>query len=243
MNIEFKSLISQIQKALEPITRLNERVNEFIQDNPDFLNNLQDYLKNWPQYHKDSWVKLAEFGWYLNWYTPITIETVLTKDQNTLNGFMADHLNSEWDEITSKILTFYPERKHILETAFRLHQDKNYIACIPLFFSQIDGICAQVIGAFLFSEHERRQAEIQNIIAESDSVLSDVFLEVLNSETQFGASISKASSAKKALAPNRNGILHGSRKHLDYGSEINSLKAFSLLAFIVFCFDKNKDNL
>jgi hypothetical protein len=38
-------------------------------------------------------------------------------------------------------------------------------------------------------------------------------------------------------APNRNGILHGSRKHLDYGTEVNSLKALSLLAFVVYCFD------
>jgi hypothetical protein len=43
-------------------------------------------------------------------------------------------------------------------------------------------------------------------------------------------------------APNRNGILHGSRKHLDYGTEVNSLRPFhcSPLSFIVSMIPRHK---
>lgn len=241
MNEDLDKPVNPIKKALEAITHLSERINEFIEANPGLLNSLDDYFKNWPKYYKDDWVKLAEFGWYLNWETPSNYNVALEKGQTDLNAFMTSYLNVDWGKITNKILSLYPEREHILETAFRLHRDKNYIASIPLFFSQIDGICAQEVNAFLFTEYDQLKSQIQKIIDKSDNVLSDVLLEVLSSKTQFGASISKVNKGKKERAPNRSGILHGSRKHLDYGSEINSLKAFSLLAFIAFCFDKHKD--
>jgi hypothetical protein len=41
----------------------------------------------------------------------------------------------------------------------------------------------------------------------------------------------KSGDKDKKKGPNRHGILHGYREHLDYGTELNSLKSFSLLAF------------
>ena len=64
---------------------------------------------------------------------------------------------------------------------------------------------------------------------------------LLGISTQFGAGIKKSSESAKALAPNRNGILHGSRKHLDFGTERNSFKAFSLLAFLAFVLADKRD--
>ncbi len=74
--------------------------------------------------------------------------------------------------------------------------------------------------------------------SEGAEPFTDVLLELLGINTQFNAGIRSSSMKDKLKAPNRNGILHGSRKHLDYGTEINSLKAFSLLAFVVLVFSK-----
>ncbi len=65
-------------------------------------------------------------------------------------------------------------------------------------------------------------------------MLTDIFLEPFKLKNHHNAGISKSSVQAKSKAPNRNGILHGHRKHLDYGTEINSLKCFSLLSFIVY---------
>ncbi|MGB2079175.1 MAG: hypothetical protein ACPHV3_05265, partial [Vibrio sp.] len=75
---------------------------------------------------------------------------------------------------------------------------------------------------------------IEKIIESSPE--SSVVLAPLLQDTQFGASISKKSKTAKSKAPNRNGILHGSSKHLDYGTEINSLKSISLLSYIADAF-------
>jgi hypothetical protein len=237
MNNNFTDIKENIEKVFEPFGQLLQQLKSFLEQNPEFLYNLKRYLENWPQFHKDDWIEIASYGWFINWSTPVTIEKALSMGRDVLDSFMTKHLTDHWNEITQKIIDLYPERKHILLESFKLHKDGNYIACIPLFMSQIDGICAQNLGSFLFSEHQRRQEEIQQLVNQSDNDLLNAFLEVLNSKTQFGASISSSSQAKKTIAPNRNGVLHGSRKHLDYGTKINSLKAFSLLAFIVYCFD------
>jgi hypothetical protein len=63
--------------------------------------------------------------------------------------------------------------------------------------------------------------------------MADILLEPYKIKTQFSEGVKKHSKTDKQKAPNRNGILHGHRSHLDYGSELNSLKSFSLLAFVV----------
>ena len=143
--------------------------------------------------------------------------------------------------MTEKIIELYPQRKEVLTAAFELHEAGNYIACIPLFLAQTDGICAENLQAFLFSGHEKRLNKISMRIEESNDDLVSALLETLKTKTQMGESISKSKAKHKINGPNRNGILHGSRKHLDYASRLNSLKAFSYLAFLVHCFMKDSE--
>lgn len=65
-------------------------------------------------------------------------------------------------------------------------------------------------------------------------MFTELFLSPFKLKNHHNAGVSKSSKSAKKLAPSRNGILHGHRKHLDYGTEINSLKCFSLLSFVVF---------
>lgn len=237
MDNNFTRVKENIEQILEPVRQVPQQAQSFLENNPEFLDNLKKYIEYWPQFHRDDWLKIASYGWFINWETPLTVEKSMSIGQDILDQFMTKNLTDNWPTITDKIINLYPERAHILSESFKLHQDENYIACIPLFMSQIDGIYSQKIGAFLFSEHEKRLEKTQELINNSSDDLLNVFLEILSIKTQFGAGISSSGNSKKKIAPNRNGILHGSRKHLDYGSRINSLKTFSLLAFIVYCFD------
>jgi hypothetical protein len=240
MKEDLNKFVSENQKILKTLTDAAKKFNAFIESNPEFLKKVGPYLKNWPDYHKKDWAELASYGWFLNGETPIAVEVALTEGKASVDRFMVAHLRDDWGNVSDRIISSYPERKHVLEVAFRLHKDGNYVASVPLFLSQTGGICAQNLGAYLFSDHEGRTARIQQEIEDSGNLLTNAFLEVLNTKTQFGERISSAGKSKKELAPNRNGILHGSRKHLDYGTEINSLKAFSLLAFVVYSFEEKK---
>ena len=189
--------------------------------------------KKWQTARKADVTDMSEKGWYPNWFTFFYQPE---EEPRSLDELMVMHLEDNWADLTVKIIELCPEREHILKTAFKLHEEGNYIAAIPLFFSQADGICCEVLKSFLFTGNdtiERLDTMIESGELEVDMLL-DIFLEPYRLRNHHNAGISKASVAHKKKAPNRNGILHGHRKHLDYGTKVNSLKCFSLLAFTVY---------
>lgn len=228
------------QPFSELITRLDQAsrgIAKFLSDNPGLSESIRRFVKDRPQILKSAWGSAAMQGWYLPPIAPHSVVEAAQQGDCVLDTYMVSYLDEEWEDLTAMTLRLYPERNKILEVAFLLHRQANYIASIPLFLSQADGICAQNLQAFLFSEHEKRKASVAERVAASDHDLVDSFMSILTLETQIGGSIGNASAAKKANGPNRNGILHGSRKHLDYGTSINGYKALSLLLFMTLCFD------
>ena len=210
-----------------------EKVNSFVEEHKDERIEFATYLENFEDIHSEIWKSAAANGWFSN--SLISIDFIhYVEDKGQLDEYMASNTRPYVAELHSYLIAQYPERKEILDIAFDLHNQGNYIAAIPLFLAQTDGICAKEIGCFLFSEHDRRYEKIEKIIKYSPE--SSVVLAPLLQGTQFGASISKKSKTAKSKAPNRNGILHGSSKHLDYGTEMNSLKSISLLSYIADAF-------
>ena len=229
--------IQKLNKAMVPAVR---RINEITKALEPFFSQLNSTLQKmaeaaqkWQVARKEDVTVMANNGWYPNWltffYTP-------EKEPKSLDELMSLHLNNNWDDITSKILELCPNRSYILKNAFNLHKSGNYIAAIPLFLAQADGICCESLKSFLFTgsdTEEKIKKLIDNGKIEVD-MFTDIFLEPFKLKNYHNAGISKSSQSAKNKAPNRNGILHGHRKHLDYGTEINSLKCFSLLSFVVY---------
>ena len=223
---------------------IRDSIAKFLRENPNFFENIQQLVeefKDLPDKQRKLWSQAARLGWYLNGETSLSMTREVVKGQDDLNRYMIESLRGDWPTVTESILLAHPARREILECAFQLHAEGRYVASVPLFLAQADGICAQTIGAHLFTDHEDREARISQLSANSDEVTATM-LGLLGLKTQLGARIGRASAKHKSLAPNRNGILHGARKHLDYGTEINSLKAFSLLAFVVYIFTELPSN-
>ena len=247
--------INEIVKKLASIQSLiQERVQSFATQlkeafriTPEVAEGIRLFLKaleSWPEWQKEYWLKASEMGWYFNWETPASSCIEATdKGREALDAFMVMHLEYDWEELTKRIIKLCPDRNEILNEAFSLHSEKRYIASIPLLLSQTDGICAEYLRTFLFSEHSRRAKQIESTLENSEDKSLDLFLSILKNKNQYSKGIGKSSLSHKEKGPNRSGILHGSKKHLDYGTKINSLKCFSLLAFTVFVLvDSMKNN-
>ena len=101
---------------------------------------------------------------------------------------------------------------------------------------QADGICADRSGTFLFTEKDDRTKWINKKVDESGDILLTALLNVLNVETQFSAGISKADDRQKQLGPIGAEYYTGPKDTSTMGQRFDSLKAFSLLAFVVFVF-------
>lgn len=212
------------------LNALGGAINKFVSEHQEDIEKFIDHLKNFEEIHGGIWKKSAENGWFPNWFMSFEFEQEVLKGKDELDDYMTKQIKSTLSEIHGKLTELYPDRKHILDAAFQLHNSQNYIASIPLFLSQTDGICAQKIGSYLFTEHDSRIIKIKYIIEKSPN--KSIILAPLLQNTQFGASIRMNKKELKDKAPNRGGILHGSRKHLDYGTETNSLKCISLLAYL-----------
>ncbi|MBB1420372.1 hypothetical protein H5200_00330 [Pseudoalteromonas sp. SG43-7] len=182
--------------------------------------------------YRERWEFAAENGWFINWFVSTELETIVQEGKDALDTYMIDSINEYYQQIHKKVVTLYPKRKHIIDVAFTLHSEGNFIAAIPLFLSQSDGICSENLGSYLFTENDKRKDNISKKIEDPSDISDDVYWSQVLTKTQFSESIGKSNNKYKEKAPNRSGILHGSRKHLDYGSEINSLKCISLLAHI-----------
>lgn len=199
----------------------------------------KNYSTIWPEEVENAWKQAAYQGWFVDWNIPFSSFVKAAESGNDrLNQYMCDYLDCNWVKHKNYLFKKCQQRLHILKIAFKLHEEGNYIACIPLFLSQADGITARYIKAFLFSEKEKRKTNIEIIKEKTTDIFQYAFLEVLSEDTQFSAAIASASNQKRNRGPNRNGILHGSLKHIDYGTEINSLKSITLLLLVVSCFEE-----
>ena len=230
--------VQDIGEEFRPLSDLLKGVDSsmphWIDKHPEFIESVKRFVKNLKNFPEEQWIvwkELAKYGWFVNWDTNLNLdnEIHLTTEENeaVLDDYMIQHLITDWLEITDRIIEFCPEREEILRTAFDLHLKGNYIASIPLFLAQADGICAKEIGCNFFGRLEGWD-KIHDLLSNGEltpgSIL-DILLEPLRIGMERG----------KTKELNIDGILHGSSKYLDYSTELNSFKAFSLLAFIVFC--------
>ncbi|EMK2345722.1 hypothetical protein WD373_000072 [Vibrio fluvialis] len=227
---EFYDLWNGIQILGEIIDTVSEGINEFTSENRQALYELRNYLEHHSEINAQIWQKAAEFGWFPNDFISMEFVIHTENGQECLDEYMSHTIENVENHIHNQLVDMYPARKAIIDVAFNLHKEGNYIAAIPLFLSQTDGICAQSIGSYLFSGNKQRMEKIKQLIISDPH--KAIILAPLKQETQFGARIANAKTAHKAKAPNRNGILHGSRQHLDYATKINSLKCISLLAYV-----------
>ncbi len=233
--------LNELQEAMTSVGRaFQQKVDEL---RPVFdriiegIRFIADAADKWQASQKQNVRLMAESGWFPNW---LTFFYKPQQEVENIDQLMIMHLDDCWTEVTKRIIELCPDRKHILETAFELHKQGNYIASIPLFLSQSDGICSEEFTYFFTKDNKTGKKASDEILQqfEKGDLVVDFFTEILiepfKIKSQLSQGSSKSSKAAKENGPNRHGIIHGSRKHLDYGSQLNSYKAFSFLAFIVF---------
>lgn len=235
MKNDLETVIAAFDQVGEFVTSIVQGVEKVQKALPEIVKETMVLLDRLPELQQECLNKASGFGWYPNWYTPaFSGVAAANSSEDVLNVFMQAHLNNHRDDIISEVLRLCPDRADVLNEAFMLHNEERYIASIPLLLSQTEGIFAQEMKSMLFSEHDQRKKNIEQTLEGNEDGFLGSFLAVLKEKNKFSKGISRTSVNHKKQAPNRNGILHGSRKHLDYGTEINSLKCFSLLAFVVF---------
>ena len=198
----FQQLAEQSQKILSVIGKLNL---------PNYTFEETDRI-------------FAKYGWYIPRFIEVRIVFNLQRlfeegKSEEANKILIKYFKQNLKEIQEDLIRLHPDRANIIREAFLAHKKKLYFSSTILFLSQADGICDSIIFTESKLKKIRNKRESHHIV----KVLSES-----NSLTSYYNPITKNSNFFSDL--NRHGVMHGVSN--DYGIELNSLKALSLLSCV-----------
>jgi hypothetical protein len=175
--------------------------------------------------------KLMEHWVNQGWY-PNILEMKIDEfkgAQDISEGQIIDFYRNHLDAIDRKICEKFPNRQKIIRDAFNAHRRGEYSLSIPVLFAQIDGISYEFFEKYFFkSENNKPQ---------TSGIIKDKY-----KEDQFGHEMSMPLREKSPVnlnerervqhftGLNRHLVMHGSS--LDYDTEVNGLKAVSLIDYV-----------
>ncbi|MCL5247165.1 hypothetical protein M4I21_15185 [Cellulophaga sp. 20_2_10] len=197
---------------------------------PEIINQIKIGIEKYESLQKkDGFIKLANLGWYVNGKTSLTqasnlMDLAHNGKVSDINNYLTNYYKKELSERIFSFDKFQSKRSFIIKEAVECHLSGKYYASVPLFLPQADGLCSKL----LFKTKDRKR-ELKQLV--KGKIKNDFFLNILNSvlrTNKIDEYFSDDFDTSTGL--NRHAVLHG--YDTDYGTELNSLKAFSLLLFI-----------
>lgn len=185
-----------------------------------------------PNVLEDAWTKAAQMGWYPTSYMPGRVSKRSLSSQKNLDQRMINKFEKNFSEAKQYLLSQAGDRAHILEAALTFHEQRNFIASIPLFLSQADGVFQERLHSGVF-QYKPSKTKTKLEKAFSNQPIAKAYFSLFTLKTQFSKSSSASDTEDKAKAPNRHAILHGDSRHLDYGTYVNSCKSICFLSSVL----------
>jgi len=190
-------------------------------------------VRELPGLIQDATARLTEEGWFFDFgalHIP-ELHSVTSMSKEDVEQNMADYFREHLDDIERKVCGVFPSRARLIQVAFKSHKNGDYALSIPLFFAQVDGASVDKTGKLFFkkdSQHIGTEVGQSLIKKYPDDELARATLAPLLQTTSVNRSKSERPSDFNGL--NRHQVMHG--EVLDYDTEINGLKAISLINFI-----------
>lgn len=185
-----------------------------------------------PQIIRDRLSSLLRHGWFIDPDMSFPDIHPLSKffdsgDVETAEAWLIDYYRGNADTIEQKLLAAFPARATVLSSAFKAHRQGDYALSVPVFLLQADGICQECTGGRqLFSKKD--SGGVRGLIKQlPEDDLGRAMLDVFIEDSDLVRNTHELPSDFNGL--NRHKVLHGIDS--GYGSEVNSLRAMSLLNY------------
>lgn len=255
---------NDLDKLLKVIGGVVNGVNDFL--NKEEVKNLANKLVSglqqlgdftikfytYSQEQKKMYIEMSQYGWFPS---HITFKTPVLEGEE-VDSYMERCLTENYEDIKELIMESYPHRKQIFKEAFKLYEEERFIASIPLFLSQLDGLSVEYgLSPFFtktrlsgsekkkLSDSEQlkldkfpiylKQALEQKLLGQSQNIISYYEEVITNASKSFiGEQTKKLDMTNPINKLNRHGILHGHVEFLEYADRKNCLKIISLILFV-----------
>jgi len=246
LNKTFEPLFSESNKwkyaistdAIERLSPIIEQGKEFRKliektISPAFIE-IQRTFRDLPPRTQKALLVLGEHGWFFDLNMPVSnlweLEEALTEgDIQDADRVLINYFDKRIDAIENAIVEKFPMRQKIISAAFTAHRRGEYELSIPVLLAQTDGICKDVAKEHLFLKQNRKPRTAIYVEKTAANAFTAALLSPLAETLPIGASENERHAEFDEL--NRHLVLHG--ESLDYGNKTNSLKAISLLNYVV----------
>ena len=197
---------------------------------------LHRWLEEQPLHDKESLTKLALRGWFLGPRMPVAaipqLGKALEDAPNEVDGAVGQHVRRHLDDIEAALVESYPHRSHLLHDGFWAHRQGKYSLSIQAFLTQADGIFYERFGTLLFKKGSA--GAVNAFSSEVNGRFFKAVLYPLTVNTPLWTDSRSLDDTFEGL--NRHQVLHGMKA--DYNTELNSLKAISLLDYLVWVLNR-----
>lgn len=247
MLYEHNDFLKDLNKTLEKINSFTLPIKKFQQSmqpifniqkiNPIFnvitsltqFQQINKQLEKLPERTQRAIMILANEGWFIESETPIRLllDTEYKSIEDIEELFIL-HYENNLDSIEKNLIERFPSRASILKEAFYAHKKEMYALSVPIFLIQSDGICFDLTECLLFY----RKNELNKYI---ESNLTSIFLRPLKEKIPLIQNEKERDKGFNKM--NRHMILHG--ECINYPTKINSLKAISLMAYLLKFLEKD----
>lgn len=186
---------------------------------------------------------LAAEGWFLNVLSLDLheLDALATSglDGDELGAYAENLYRTRFNELAAGIYREFPDRKPVIEQAVEAHQAEKYALSVPVFFAQADGVCWAKARKYLFLGGRDDAANVAGHAKERVALLSekeglfDLLEVVMWSPLTNRRPVALTKGAREKIGYtglNRHEVMHGDSS--DYGTQTNSLKAFSMLCHV-----------
>ena len=227
--LHFNKFQNELPRTCETFTAVvieqNRRFRQFVQDLPKIR--LEE---------REASETLAKLGWYLDpkmpWDAQIRIAKIVseTNDVDVVEP-MSDYFRQRTNAIEEELKSSYPNRNDILCDAFQAHREKKFNLSIPVFLAQADGMWWDKFDGSVFRENRVKVVEA-HITSLRDDEYADKYADMFEIFSSPTIPLWESESTRDSSFSefNRHQILHG--EIVNYGTEVNSLKAISFLSWL-----------
>ena len=196
----------------------------------------RDIFEKLPDQTREHITVLGEHGWYIDnqFSVPFLHEVVAAlKAGNTQEAEEAlqEHYRARLTQIEKDLIEAFPARETIFKSIFKAHASAEYALTIPVLLAQADGVCQELMGEQLYKKENKQPATKPKVEETTDSDHRAAFLHAFTIPLPISASQKERGTNFTGL--NRHAVLHG--ESTNYNSEINSLKAISLVLYVYQC--------
>ena len=185
---------------------------------------------------------LGKSGWYLDRELGMTElweyeKMLLAGNEAVVDSHLMQHYEARLQDIEHFLVTALPHRGHIFRAAFAAHRRGEFELSVPVLLTQADGVCIDLTTFHLFMRESKKPEVAQYLATIARDTISAAFLSPIDTIGPINKNEKEREQSVRDQGLgnwrelNRHLVLHG--ESIDYGTQLNSLKAVSLVNYLV----------